>query len=217
MSRLPFDTLLIANRGEIALRIIRTARRMGLRTVVVAHEADRGAPALATADEVVWIEGRTGVAAYLDGAQIIDAARRAGAGAIHPGYGFLSENAGFAAAVAAAGMAFVGPTPEAIDLMGDKIRARAFVKLWTAFVVLAIYLPIVCGALAGLSKGRYFAFPIRVFSTEWWGKTLASYEIQTLVQNSLLIAFIVTLVSVVFAFFGALAFARYDWKGRKLF
>ncbi len=127
MTALPFDTLLIANRGEIALRIIRTARRMGLRTVVVAHEADRGAPALAAADEIVWIEGRTGVAAYLDGAQIIDAARRAGAGAIHPGYGFLSENAGFARAVAAAGMAFVGPTPEAIDLMGDKIRARAFV------------------------------------------------------------------------------------------
>ncbi len=127
MTALPFDTLLIANRGEIALRIIRTARRMGLKTVVVAHESDRGAPALSAADEVVWIEGRTGVAAYLDGAQIIDAARRSGAGAIHPGYGFLSENAGFARAVAAAGLAFVGPTPEAIDLMGDKVRARAFV------------------------------------------------------------------------------------------
>ncbi|MGU9982440.1 acetyl/propionyl/methylcrotonyl-CoA carboxylase subunit alpha [Phreatobacter sp. HK31-P] len=127
MTALPFDTLLIANRGEIALRIVRTARRMGLRTVVVAHEADRGAPALAAADEIVWIEGRTGVAAYLDGAQIIEAARRTRAGAIHPGYGFLSENAGFARDVAAAGMVFIGPTPEAIDLMGDKIRARAFV------------------------------------------------------------------------------------------
>lgn len=99
----------------------------------------------------------------------------------------------------------------------SQIRARAFVMVWTGFVIFAIYLPIVCGALAGLSKGRYFGFPVRMFSTEWWGKTFASLEIQTLVQNSLLIAFIVTLVSVVFAFFGALAFARYDWKGRKLF
>ncbi|WP_117191528.1 ABC transporter permease [Rhizobium terrae] len=99
----------------------------------------------------------------------------------------------------------------------SQIRARAFVKVWTAFVILVIYLPIICGALAGLSKGRYFGFPIRIFSTEWWGKTFASLEIQSLVQNSLLIAFIVTLVSVVFAFFGALAFARYDWRGRKLF
>ncbi|QCI64792.1 acetyl-CoA carboxylase biotin carboxylase subunit [Phreatobacter stygius] len=127
MSRLPFDTLLVANRGEIALRIIRSAKRLGLRTVVVCHEADAGSPAAEAADMVVGIEGRTGVAAYLDGAQIIDAARRSGAQAIHPGYGFLSENAGFARAVAAAGLVFVGPTPEAIDLMGDKIRARAFV------------------------------------------------------------------------------------------
>ena len=99
----------------------------------------------------------------------------------------------------------------------SQIRARAFVKTWTAFVVLAVYLPILCGALAGLSKGRYFGFPIRVFSTEWWSKTLSSLEVQTLVQNSILIAFIVTLVSVILAFFGALAFARYEWKGRKLF
>lgn len=98
----------------------------------------------------------------------------------------------------------------------SQIRARAFVKVWTSFVVLAVYLPILCGAMAGLSRGRYFGFPINAFSTEWWGKTLGSLEIQALVQNSLLIAFIVTLVSVIFAFFGALAFARYDWKGRKL-
>jgi acetyl/propionyl-CoA carboxylase alpha subunit len=127
MSAFPFDTLLIANRGEIALRIIRTAKRLGLRTVVVAHEADHGSPATKAADIVVPIHGKTGVAAYLDGAQIIEAARQAGAGAIHPGYGFLSENAAFARAVTEAGIGFVGPTPEAIDLMGDKVRARAFV------------------------------------------------------------------------------------------
>lgn len=99
----------------------------------------------------------------------------------------------------------------------NQIRTRFAIRLWTAFVLLVVYLPIFCGALAGLAKGRYFVFPIKVFSGEWWGKTLSSLEIQTLVHNSLLIAFIVTLVSVLFAFFGALAFARYDWKGRKLY
>jgi spermidine/putrescine transport system permease protein len=99
----------------------------------------------------------------------------------------------------------------------SQTRARLFIALWTAFVILLIYLPILCGALAGLSKGRYFGFPIRMFSTEWWGKTFASLEIQALVQNSLLIAAIVTLVSVALAFLGALAFARYEWKGRKLY
>jgi spermidine/putrescine transport system permease protein len=96
-------------------------------------------------------------------------------------------------------------------------RTRLFIGLWTAFVVAVIYLPIICGALAGLSKGRYFAFPVKVYSTEWWQKTADSFEIGVLVQNSLLIAFIVTVVSVVIAFFGALAFARYEWKGRRLY
>lgn len=98
-----------------------------------------------------------------------------------------------------------------------QIRTRFAIRVWTAFVLLLVYLPILCGALAGLTKGRYFVFPVKVFSGEWWEKTLSSFEIQTLVHNSLLIAVIVTLVSVLFAFFGALAFARYDWKGRKLY
>jgi spermidine/putrescine transport system permease protein len=96
-------------------------------------------------------------------------------------------------------------------------RTRLFVGLWTAFVALMIYLPILCGALASLSKGRYFAFPVKIYSTEWWGKTLESFEIRTLVENSVLIALTVTVVSVAIAFFGALAFARYEWKGRKLY
>ncbi|MQT15299.1 ABC transporter permease [Segnochrobactrum spirostomi] len=103
-----------------------------------------------------------------------------------------------------------------MDSIGQA-RTRAFIRLWTALVLVAIYLPILCGALAGLSKGRYFGFPVRAFSLEWWQKTVDSFEIHTLVQNSLLIALIVTVVSVFFAFFGALAFARYDWKGRRLF
>jgi acetyl/propionyl-CoA carboxylase alpha subunit len=123
----PFRTVLIANRGEIALRILRTVQSMGMRGLVLHHAADTAAPAPGRADGVIAIDGATPVAAFLDGAQIVEKARLAGVDAVHPGYGFLSENAGFARAVAAAGMVFVGPTPDAIELMGDKVRARAFV------------------------------------------------------------------------------------------
>lgn len=98
-----------------------------------------------------------------------------------------------------------------------KVRNRFFVRTWTTFVVIVLYLPILCGALAGLSKSRYFGFPIRQFSFEWWEKTFQSMEIQTLFQNSALIAILVTIISVTVGFFGALAFARYEWKGRKLY
>ncbi|HEX2888132.1 biotin carboxylase N-terminal domain-containing protein, partial [Vineibacter terrae] len=120
-------TVLIANRGEIALRILRTVQATGRRAVVVFHALDAQSQAVRDADLAVRIDGASPVAAYLDGAQIIAVARDAGADAIHPGYGFLSENADFARQVAAAGMAFIGPTPDAIALMGDKVRARAFV------------------------------------------------------------------------------------------
>ena len=123
----PFDTVLIANRGEIAVRVLRTLRKLGLKAAIVFHAADRHAPAVRMADHAVEISGATPVAAYLDGAQILAAARSCGAGAIHPGYGFLSENAGFARAVEAAGLVFVGPAPAQIELMGDKVRARNFV------------------------------------------------------------------------------------------
>jgi acetyl/propionyl-CoA carboxylase alpha subunit len=123
----PFDTVLVANRGEIAVRVLRTVKALGLRGLVLHHAADYAAPALALADGVITIEGATPVAAFLDGAQIIAKALAAGARAIHPGYGFLSENAGFCRAVADAGLVFIGPTADAMSLMGDKVRARAFV------------------------------------------------------------------------------------------
>lgn len=98
-----------------------------------------------------------------------------------------------------------------------QIRSDFLVRCWTGFVLVAIYLPIVCGALAGLSKSRYFLFPVREYSLDWWQRTVDSLEVQILVQNSLKIALVVTLISMVLAFCGALAFARYEWKGRKLY
>ncbi|HVT35283.1 MAG TPA: biotin carboxylase N-terminal domain-containing protein [Nevskiaceae bacterium] len=124
----PFDTVLVANRGEIAVRVLRTVQSLGLKGAVVYHAADRGSTAVAMADAAVEITGATPVAAYLDAQQILAAAKSVGAGAIHPGYGFLSENSKFARAVEAAGIVFVGPRPEQIELMGDKVRARNFVQ-----------------------------------------------------------------------------------------
>ncbi|HEX4182988.1 MAG TPA: biotin carboxylase N-terminal domain-containing protein [Caulobacteraceae bacterium] len=118
------DSLLIANRGEIARRIIRTARRLGVRTVAVYSEADAGAPHVREADAAVLIGPAPARESYLVGERILDAARATGAAAIHPGYGFLSENAEFADAVIAAGRVWVGPPPVAIRAMGLKDAAK---------------------------------------------------------------------------------------------
>ncbi len=118
-------SLLIANRGEIACRVIRTARRMGLRTVAVYSDADAQALHVAEADEAVRIGGPLARDSYLNAEAIIDAAKRTGAEAIHPGYGFLSENAAFAQACAEAKIVFVGPPPAAIRAMGGKSEAKA--------------------------------------------------------------------------------------------
>jgi 3-methylcrotonyl-CoA carboxylase alpha subunit len=117
--------VLIANRGEIALRIIRTARRLGIKTVAVASEADLGLPFARAADELVPIGPGPATESYLVIDKIIAAARQTGADAIHPGYGFLSENADFANAVAAAGLAFIGPTGDAMRKLGGKAAAKA--------------------------------------------------------------------------------------------
>jgi acetyl-CoA carboxylase, biotin carboxylase subunit len=119
-----FDSVLIANRGEIARRIIRTARRMGVRAIAVYSDADEGLPYVSEADEAVRIGPAAPAQSYLDAGLLLEVARKANAAAVHPGYGFLAENAGFARAVIDAGLIWIGPDPESITQMGDKIRAR---------------------------------------------------------------------------------------------
>ncbi len=118
------NKLLIANRGEIAVRVIRSCRELGIAVVAVYSEADRTAPHVLMADEAVCVGPPPSVDSYLNVANILEAARSTGADAIHPGYGFLSENAGFARSVLSAGLSWIGPDPETLEQMGDKTAAR---------------------------------------------------------------------------------------------
>ncbi|HWA69107.1 MAG TPA: biotin carboxylase N-terminal domain-containing protein [Rhizomicrobium sp.] len=146
-------TLFIANRGEISLRIIRTAKRMGIATVLGVSEADRNALPALMADGIVVLGPAPSGQSYLDVDRVVGAAVKSGADAVHPGYGFLSENARFARAVRAEGMIFVGPSPESLDAVGDKLKARA--------VGAAAGLPIVPGGQAAdLGKARKHASEI---------------------------------------------------------
>ena len=121
-----FTKILIANRGEIAVRIIKTCRRMGIATVVVYSEVDADSMAVELADETVFIGGAPASESYLVADKIVAACRETGAQAVHPGFGFLSENAGFARRLAAEGIVFIGPNPHAIEAMGDKIESKKF-------------------------------------------------------------------------------------------
>ena len=124
MRELSFDAVLVANRGEIAVRVLTAAREAGLRGVAVFSDADAKALHVELADEAIHLPGETLAETYLNSDAIIAAAQSSGAQAIHPGYGFLSERADFASAVKQAGLVWIGPPPEAISMMGDKISAR---------------------------------------------------------------------------------------------
>jgi acetyl-CoA carboxylase biotin carboxylase subunit len=122
------NKILIANRGEIALRVMRSCREMGIKTVAVYSEADRNSPHVKYADEAVCIGPPASSKSYLDGKKIIDVAKKLNVDGIHPGYGFLSENANFATMVKEAGLIFIGPSAESMNIMGDKLSAKAAAK-----------------------------------------------------------------------------------------
>lgn len=153
--------ILVANRGEIALRVMKTARSMGIGTIAVYSEADRDAPHVRAADEAVCIGEAPSAKSYLRGEHIVEVALSLGADAIHPGYGFLSENAGFARLVTQKGLVFIGPGPEAIRTMGDKLAAKEAVRAYD--------IPMVPGtdhAISDLSEAQEVAasigFPILI-------------------------------------------------------
>ncbi len=161
MSPRPLKRVLVANRGEIAMRVIRAAEELGLDTVAVYSEADRDAAHVRLATEAVEIGPPPASRSYLDADAIINAALAAGCDAIHPGYGFLSENAAFAARCAAEGLRFVGPRPEAISLMGDKAAARQ--------TAASVGVPVVPGTAGGIGStheateaARTVGFPLLI-------------------------------------------------------
>ncbi len=154
------ETILIANRGEIALRIQRTARRMGLRTIAVASELDRDAPFARGADEAHVIGTAAPKDSYLKGDAIIEVARSRGADAIHPGYGFLSENADFAEAVDRAGLVFIGPSSATMRAVGGKLEARALAK--EAAVPLVPGSPPLSDAVEAAREAERIGYPVMI-------------------------------------------------------
>lgn len=158
-----FDKLLVANRGEIAVRVIRTARELGLRTVAVYSDPDRSAPHVRLADEAVRLGPAPAKESYLDADLVLKAAKDTGAGAIHPGYGFLSEDAAFARRCADAGIVFVGPTPEQLELFGAKHTARAAAR--AAGVPLAPGTGLLASLAEARKQARAIGYPVMLKAT----------------------------------------------------
>jgi acetyl-CoA carboxylase biotin carboxylase subunit len=155
------ESVLVANRGEIARRVIRTARRMGIRVVAVYSEADAALPYVREADEAVPIGPAPPASSYLDVRAVLGAARTTGVAAIHPGYGFLSESAGFAAAVIDAGLTWIGPSPSAIEQMGDKINARNLMEQAGVPVAAGTREPVADVAAASAEAAR-IGYPVMI-------------------------------------------------------
>lgn len=153
--------ILVANRGEIALRVMRSCREMGIKTVAVYSEADRNAPFVKYADEAVCIGPPPSAKSYLNGDKIIEVCKKLNVDGIHPGYGFLSENADFAAKVTEAGITFIGPSPESMEIMGDKLSAKAAAKKYNIPMV-----PGSDGAITSAEEGKKVAmatgFPLLI-------------------------------------------------------
>jgi acetyl-CoA carboxylase biotin carboxylase subunit len=155
------ESVLVANRGEIARRVIRTVRAMGIRSIAVYSEADASLPFVREADEAVLLGPPPPACSYLDIEAVIGAARRAGASAIHPGYGFLAENPAFAARVIAEGLTWIGPPPSAIEQMGDKINARNLMEQAGVPVAAGSREPVTDVAAALAEAGR-IGYPVMV-------------------------------------------------------
>ncbi|MCZ2442915.1 MAG: acetyl-CoA carboxylase biotin carboxylase subunit [Flavobacteriales bacterium] len=177
--------ILVANRGEIALRIMRSAKEMGIQTVAVFSEADRQSPHVFFADEAVCIGAPPSSQSYLNAAKIIEVAKALNVDAIHPGYGFLSENAAFARMVAKAGITFIGPSPESMEIMGSKLGAKAAVKKYN--------IPLVPGTDYAISTveealkvGKEIGFPILIkASAGGGGKGMRVVESEAEFEESL--------------------------------
>jgi acetyl-CoA/propionyl-CoA carboxylase, biotin carboxylase, biotin carboxyl carrier protein len=153
--------ILIANRGEIAVRVIRTAREMGIKTVAVYSEADRNALHVRLADEAYALGGNTSAESYLNTEVILNAIEQSGADGVHPGYGFFSENADFARAITERGVAFIGPPPGAIDVMGDKVSSRK-AALAAGVQMVPGTMDFLTGADEVRAFGREFGYPIAI-------------------------------------------------------
>src|SRR3984957_14742369 len=158
-----FDTVLVANRGEIARRVIRTARRLGLRTVAVYSEADAAAPHVREADQAIAIGKSKPQESYLNGSGLLSAAQLSGAGAVHPGYGFLSESADFDRQVEEAGLVFVGPAPAHLTAFGAKHTARELAR--AAGVPLMAGTALLASAAEAVAAAREIGFPVMVKAT----------------------------------------------------